>query len=124
MSDKCKDFINKCLSKDPKERIGYKNDVEEVIGHPWFADIDVNALINKQIEVEFKPKLSKNVLDVSNFEKMFTSEEAVHSVLPVNVTRKIGTGRLNAHAGGVNSSTVLARSGIIISVVSSAGPPS
>ena len=89
MSDKCKDFINKCLSKDPKERIGYKNDVEEVISHPWFADIDVNALINKQIEVEFKPKLSKNVLDVSNFEKMFTSEEAVHSVLPVNVTRKI-----------------------------------
>jgi serum/glucocorticoid-regulated kinase 2 len=47
MSDKCKDFINKCLSKDSKERIGYKNDVEEVIGHPWFADIDVNALINK-----------------------------------------------------------------------------
>ena len=89
MSDKCKDFINKCLSKDPKERIGYKNDVEEIIGHPWFADIDVNALINKQIEVEFKPKLSKNVLDVSNFDKMFTEGELVHSVLPVNVTRKI-----------------------------------
>jgi len=89
MSDKCKDFINKCLSKDPKDRLGFKNDVDEVLGHPWFADLDVNALVNKQIEVEFKPKLSKNVLDVSNFEKMFTSEEAVHSVLPVNVTRKI-----------------------------------
>jgi len=39
--------------------------------------------------VDFKPKLSKNALDVSNFEKMFTSEEAMISVMPVNATKKI-----------------------------------
>jgi hypothetical protein len=38
---------------------------------------------------EFKPKLSKNILDVSNFDKMFTSDEAVHSVLPMSAQNKI-----------------------------------
>jgi len=35
------------------------------------------------------PKLSKDLLDVSNFDKMFTSDEAVHSVLPVATQKKI-----------------------------------
>lgn len=38
---------------------------------------------------EFKPKLSKDMFDVTNFDKMFTSDEAVHSVLPQNAARKI-----------------------------------
>ena len=38
---------------------------------------------------EFKPKLSKNIFDVSNFDKMFTSDEAVHSVLPMSTQQKI-----------------------------------
>jgi len=49
----------------------------------------VSALLNKQIVPEFKPKLSNNVFDVTNFDKMFTSDEAVHSVLPTNAQRKI-----------------------------------
>jgi len=28
-------------------------------------------------------------MDVSNFDKMFTSDEAVHSVLPMNTQKKI-----------------------------------
>ena len=39
--------------------------------------------------MEFKPKLSKDILDVSNFDKMFTSDEAAHSVLPINAQKKI-----------------------------------
>jgi len=42
MSDDCKDFISKCLSKDSKERLGTKNDINEILGHKWFADIDIN----------------------------------------------------------------------------------
>ena len=38
---------------------------------------------------EFKPKLSGNVFDVSNFDKMFTSDEAAHSVLPQTSQKKI-----------------------------------
>lgn len=60
-----------------------------MLSHPWFADINMDNLLNKQIAPEFRPKLSKNKLDVSNFDKMFTSDEAVHSVLPMSTQKKI-----------------------------------
>lgn len=89
MSDQCKDFISKCLAKNPAERIGSQNDIKEILAHPWFSDIDYNKLVNKQIPTEFKPKLSGNVLDVSNFDKMFTSDEAKDSVIPISTQKKI-----------------------------------
>ena len=89
MSDNCKDFINKCLAKKPDSRIGSKNGVKDILAHPWFASIDQNALVNKTIKPTFKPKLSKDACDISNFDKMFTSEEAVHSVLPMSAQKKI-----------------------------------
>ena len=89
MSANCKDFINRCLSKNPAERLGTKDGVREIVGHPWFQDINMDQLVKKQIQPEFKPKLSKNLLDVSNFDKMFTSDEAVHSVLPISTQNKI-----------------------------------
>ena len=60
MSDECKDFISKCLEKEPQNRMGTTNDIEEIKAHPWFADINVKALLSKTIAPEFKPKLSKN----------------------------------------------------------------
>jgi len=84
MTTECKDFIEKCLKKTPEERLGTKGDIQEILSHPWFSDIDVEKLLAREIESDFKPKLSKDVMDVSNFDKMFTSDEAVHSVLPVN----------------------------------------
>ena len=68
MSDECKDFIKSCLEKDPKNRLGLKGS-HEILGHPWFADINQDDLYNKRIPVEFKPKLAKDVFDVSNFDK-------------------------------------------------------
>jgi len=45
--------------------------------------------MEKTLTPEFKPKLSRDLLDISNFDKQFTSEEAVHSVLPINTQKKI-----------------------------------
>ena len=89
MSDECKDFINRCLSKKPGDRLGTKGDIEEILAHPWFADLDVKMVETREITPEFKPKLSQNILDVQNFDKMFTSEEAEHSVLPLSAQKKI-----------------------------------
>jgi serine/threonine protein kinase len=36
MSDQCKDFISKCLAKNPAERLGSTGDIEEIMSHPWF----------------------------------------------------------------------------------------
>ena len=39
-------------------------------------------MYSKQYKPEFMPTLSRDKLDVSNFDKMFTREEAIVSVLP------------------------------------------
>jgi hypothetical protein len=51
------------------------------LAHPWFADIDQEKLIKMKIEAPFKPTLSDNSLDVTNFDKTFTNEEAIVSVI-------------------------------------------
>jgi serine/threonine protein kinase len=68
MSDECKDFITKLLEKDPAGRLGSKDGIEEVMRHPFFADLNLDDLVGKRIEAPFKPKLSEDVLDVSNFD--------------------------------------------------------
>ena len=41
MSEECKDFINGCLKKKPAERLGATGGLDEIIAHPWFADLDI-----------------------------------------------------------------------------------
>ena len=88
MSDECKAFIQGCLEKDPKNRLG-RGGPQEILSHPWFSDLNHKDLIDKRIAPEFKPKLSTNVFDVSNFDKQFTSEEAIHSVMPQNEVKMV-----------------------------------
>lgn len=68
MSDDCKDFISKLLEKDPVNRLGSKEGIEEILRHPWLADINIDQLVSKQIDPPFRPKLTTDVLDVSNFD--------------------------------------------------------
>lgn len=89
MSAECQDFIKQLLQKDPANRLGSKDGVREVLKHPWFASIDLDKLLEKSIVPPFKPKLSADVLDVSNFDKNFTEEEALISVINQNKMRKV-----------------------------------
>ena len=68
MSPEAENFITHLLQKDPQKRLGSKGGLAEIVAHPWFSDISADQLINKQIKPDFKPKLSKNILDVSNFD--------------------------------------------------------
>jgi serum/glucocorticoid-regulated kinase 2 len=70
------------LEKEPQNRLGSKNGLEEILAHPWFASLEIGKLVEKSIEAPFKPKLSEDVMDVSNFDQQFTSEEAINSVIP------------------------------------------
>jgi len=49
MTEECKDFIMKCLKKDPKERLGSTGGLEEIISHPWFSEINIDDLMEKKI---------------------------------------------------------------------------
>ena len=56
--------------------------MEEILAHPWIQTIDFEKLEKKEVEAPFRPTLSKDIMDVSNFDKQFTTEEAIHSVIP------------------------------------------
>ena len=36
----------KLLNKDKKERLGSANDAEEILAHPFFASLDMEAVFN------------------------------------------------------------------------------
>jgi len=57
ISTNAKDFIEKCLQKNQKQRLGSQKDFEDVKSHPWFSDINWEALLKKEVEPPFKPKL-------------------------------------------------------------------
>lgn len=95
LSTEGRNFVKGLLNRNPKHRLGATRDAEELKDHPFFADIDWDALAKKNVVPPFKPKL-KGELDVSNFDPEFTNA--------LN-----GAGSLNARAAalasGVNSAS-------------------
>ena len=77
------------LAKSPADRLGSQKGVQEIKEHPWFADIDFEKLIKCKIDPPFKPPVSADPLDVSHFDTMFTSEEAIVSVVQGSAQKKI-----------------------------------
>lgn len=76
------DFINKILAKDPRRRLGSGDaDVESIKAHPFFESLDWAKLEAKELPSPFKP-IVRGAADTSNFDKEFTSEPVVDSVVP------------------------------------------
>ena len=72
LSQEGRNFVKGLLNRNPAHRLGAKSDAEELMAHPFFADIDWNALSKKMSQPPFKPKL-KGELDTSNFDPEFTN---------------------------------------------------
>ena len=72
LSTEGRNFVKGLLNRNPKHRLGAINDAEELKAHPFFADIDWDALTRKMVVPPFKPKL-KSVSDTSNFDPEFTN---------------------------------------------------
>jgi serum/glucocorticoid-regulated kinase 2 len=47
ISEQAEDLIRLLLNKDPKERLGSKNDANEILEHPFFEDLDLDDLMEK-----------------------------------------------------------------------------
>lgn len=65
ISDDLKDLIQKCLQKDPKNRIGYNN-TKEIQEHPWFKDINWEDVAELKLTPPIKPEI-KDKFDIENF---------------------------------------------------------
>jgi serine/threonine protein kinase SCH9 len=72
LSTEGRNFVKGLLNRNPKHRLGANRDAQELIEHPFFDDIDWDALAHKNIIPPFKPKL-KSIIDTSNFDPEFTN---------------------------------------------------
>lgn len=67
-------LLKMLLERDPTKRIGFsERDAEELKEHPFFSDIDWNAVATKSHETVYKPKV-RGVEDTSCIDKLFTKE--------------------------------------------------
>ncbi|CEN60066.1 Putative Serine/threonine-protein kinase sck1 [Aspergillus calidoustus] len=72
LSTEGRNFVKGLLNRNPKHRLGAKGDAKELMAHPFFHDIDWEALSRKEVIPPFKPKL-KSDTDTSNFDPEFTN---------------------------------------------------
>jgi len=79
ISNEAKDFILRSLRKNPKERLGHRGDIKELMAHPWFSDLNWDDLMKKQIPAPFKPVFT-SVTSTEYFDEEFTKEEAINSL--------------------------------------------
>jgi len=85
LSQEGRNFVKGLLNRNPAHRLGAKADAEELMAHPFFADIDWSALSKKMSQPPFKPKL-KGELDTSNFDPEFTN--ALGSDIPSSLNAR------------------------------------
>jgi serine/threonine protein kinase len=68
LSPNARNLLEGLFKKDPEKRIGGgSGDATEIKEHPWFKDMDWDALIKKEIPAPFIPVI-KGETDVSNFD--------------------------------------------------------
>ena len=96
LSTEGRSFVKGLLNRNPAHRLGAKGDAEELMAHPFFSDVDWNALSKKMSQPPFKPKL-KGELDTSNFDPEFTN------ALNAGDTSSSLNARAAALASGINT---------------------
>lgn len=94
LSNEGRNFVKGLLNRNPKHRLGAKDDAEELKTHAFFADTDWNAMMHKMVVPPFKPKL-KSMMDTSNFDPEFTNALQTSSSLNARAVA-LGTGAIPA----------------------------
>ena len=87
LSKEAQDIISKLLERDPSIRLGARG-VEEVKSHPYFEGINWTLLEQKKLPTPFQPKIT-NAISAENFDKEFTSEEPIKSIVPDHKLRLV-----------------------------------
>jgi serine/threonine protein kinase len=73
LSPNAKDLLSKLLERDPTKRLGTgPDDAGEIKNHPFFEEIQWDALALGQVAPPWRPSFS-NALDTSQFDREFTS---------------------------------------------------
>ncbi|EPQ29007.1 uncharacterized protein PFL1_03297 [Pseudozyma flocculosa PF-1] len=74
IGDDGKQFVKGLLNRNPKHRLGAQRDAQDLKEHPFFKDIDFDALSKKQLTPPFKPLVESDE-SVANFDPEFTETD-------------------------------------------------
>ena len=69
------------LDKNRHTRLGHNNDMDEILTHPFFADLNIEQLLAKQIQAPFVPTV-RNERDLRHFDQEVTGQGLAESILP------------------------------------------
>ena len=83
ISKDAKDLMTRLLEKNVENRLCSHEGIEEIKKHPFFKSIDFDAILRKEVEAPYIPKI-KDSTDVQNFDELFTNEQLDMS----NITTK------------------------------------
>lgn len=88
VSAKAQSLINKLLSKEKDKRIGSRKGMAEILAHPFFEGLDIDALINKQLVPPYMPDINEGELKYFD-QKLVNDDKLELSVIPNNRQRVI-----------------------------------
>eukprot|EP01016_Furgasonia_blochmanni_P040196 TRINITY_DN5101_c0_g2_i2.p1 TRINITY_DN5101_c0_g2~~TRINITY_DN5101_c0_g2_i2.p1 ORF type:complete len:295 (+),score=67.55 TRINITY_DN5101_c0_g2_i2:552-1436(+) len=66
MSEEAKHLVKMLLCRNPAQRLGAKNDADEIKQHPWFAGLNWNDVMERKLKPP-APLLKKNLTSTLNF---------------------------------------------------------
>jgi len=92
VSPAARDLIKKLLEKSRKKRLGANGDISEILAHPFFAGIDLEKIMTKQMIPPYMPEIGD---DLKYFDQKLTGrDDFAESVLDESNIRLI---KQNAH---------------------------
>ena len=77
VSPEAQDLIVKLLNKDRTQRLG-ANGIDEILAHPWFADLNMEQLIAKQLTPPYVPRVTE---DLAYFDKNLVAQTEVNDTI-------------------------------------------
>ena len=49
-------IVNALCDKNPTTRLGYgKDGYKRILQHPWFADVNINDILQRKVDAPYKP---------------------------------------------------------------------
>lgn len=76
------DIICALLNRNKSKRLGTKGDVEEILAHPWFSDMDQQAVLDRTIEPPFVPVLEDD-MDTKYFDINHADGNLAQTYIPI-----------------------------------------
>jgi serine/threonine protein kinase len=86
VSPNARDLIKKLLEKNRKKRLGSNGDINEILQHPFFNDIDIDKVLSKKIVPPYMPEISD---DLKYFDQKLTSREDFAESLIDDTNKKL-----------------------------------